>query len=94
MSKLSAEEVVKRWDENAEIYAGLTKRYGDINKEVLLTPHLLEMMGDVAGKRLLDAGCGEGFLSRLMAERGASVLAVDYAEKMLAIARERTLPEL
>lgn len=94
MSKLSAEEAAKRWDENAEIYAELTKRYGDINKEVLLTPNLLEMLGDLAGKRVLDAGCGEGFLSRLMTERGASVLAVDYAEGMLAIARERTPPDL
>ena len=94
MAKLNAEEVAKRWDENAEIYAQHIQRYGDINKEILVTPHLLEMLGELSGKRVLDAGCGEGFLSRLMAERGASVLAVDYSEKMLAIARERSQAEL
>jgi ubiquinone/menaquinone biosynthesis C-methylase UbiE len=94
MSKISAEDAAKRWDEIAEIYAELTDHHGDINKEVLLTPTFLDMLGDVAGKRVLDAGCGEGFLSRLVAKRGASVLAVDLAEKMLTIARERTPIEL
>lgn len=93
MSKLSAKEIAKRWDDNAQVYAEQIHRYGDINKEVLVTPHLLEMLGDLAGKRVLDAGCGEGFLSRLMADEGASVLAVDYSEKMLAMARERSPAE-
>jgi 2-polyprenyl-3-methyl-5-hydroxy-6-metoxy-1,4-benzoquinol methylase len=88
--EFTAEEVVARWDQLAELVAGYVSEYGDINKEVLLTPVLLDMLGDLSGKQVLDAGCGEGFLSRLMARRGASVTAVDYAGALLEIARERT----
>ncbi|MBX9625546.1 MAG: class I SAM-dependent methyltransferase [Gemmataceae bacterium] len=40
------------------------------------------------GQEVLEVGCGTGRLSRLMAERGAKVTAVDVSEKMLAAARE------
>jgi ubiquinone/menaquinone biosynthesis C-methylase UbiE len=41
------------------------------------------------GARVLDAGCGEGVLSCLMAERGARVVAVDYSRPNIEAARER-----
>jgi ubiquinone/menaquinone biosynthesis C-methylase UbiE len=42
-----------------------------------------------AGTRVLDAGCGEGVLSCLMAERGAHVTAIDYSRPNVEAARER-----
>jgi ubiquinone/menaquinone biosynthesis C-methylase UbiE len=42
-----------------------------------------------AGARVLDAGCGEGVLSCLMAERGAHVTAVDYSRPNIEAARAR-----
>ena len=59
-----------------------------------MTPVILELLGRIVDKAVLDAGCGEGFLSRLMAERGASVTAVDYSTRLLEIARERTTEDL
>jgi ubiquinone/menaquinone biosynthesis C-methylase UbiE len=94
MHDFKAEEVIKRWDLSAELIAAYCSKYGDINKEVLLTPVILEILGRVADKNILDAGCGEGFLSRLMAERGAFVTAVDYSAKLLEIARKRTADNL
>ena len=44
---------------------------------------------DLAGQRLLDAGCGTGALAVEAARRGASVLAVDLAPTLLAHASER-----
>lgn len=40
-----------------------------------------------AGKRVLDVGCGTGRLTRLAAERGASVYAFDPSEQNVAAAR-------
>lgn len=48
---------------------------------------LLEMAGDVSGKRVLDAGCGEGHVARLFARHGAEVVAVDISPKLLHLAR-------
>src|SRR5207237_4926291 len=49
----------------------------------------LRLLGDVAGKRVLDLGCGVGHFSTLLALRGAHVAAVDISERCVAITRER-----
>ncbi|MFR3459219.1 MAG: class I SAM-dependent methyltransferase [Bilophila wadsworthia] len=38
--------------------------------------------------RILDAGCGPGFFSILMARRGHEITGVDYSEAMIECARE------
>jgi 2-polyprenyl-3-methyl-5-hydroxy-6-metoxy-1,4-benzoquinol methylase len=38
---------------------------GDFGRRHLLNPALLRMLGDVRGLRILDAGCGHGYLSRM-----------------------------
>jgi len=57
-------------------------------------PIVLELAGDVSGKSVLDAGCGEGYVSRELAKRGAEVTGVDVSEQMieLAVAEERARP--
>jgi ubiquinone/menaquinone biosynthesis C-methylase UbiE len=47
---------------------------------------VLSHLGDLAGKRVADIGCGKGRFARIVAERNprASVYAVDLAEAMLA----------
>lgn len=86
----SPEELIQRWDRNAVKYAAHVSALGDRNKEVLLTPLVLKWLGNISGRMVLDAGCGEGFLCRLMAERGAIVTGVDLSGEMLNIARQRT----
>lgn len=86
----NADEVIKLWEEFAVNFTNNFTSQGDPHREVLLNPVLLELLGSVKGKRILDAGCGEGYLSRILAELGASLVAVDYSHKMLEIAGERT----
>jgi magnesium-protoporphyrin O-methyltransferase len=44
---------------------------------------------DLAGRRLLDAGCGTGMLAVEAARRGAHVTAIDLSPTLIALARER-----
>ncbi|MGW2147049.1 class I SAM-dependent methyltransferase [Nonomuraea bangladeshensis] len=52
-------------------------------------PAMLELAGDVAGRRILDAGCGAGPLFAALRERGAVVTGVDASAGMLELARRR-----
>lgn len=46
---------------------------------------VLDHLGDLAGQRVADVGCGKGRFARIVAERNpdASVIAIDLAEAML-----------
>lgn len=52
-------------------------------------PATLSLLPDLGGKRVLDAGCGPGFYTQLLLDRGASVVGVDMSPAMLRLARER-----
>jgi 2-polyprenyl-3-methyl-5-hydroxy-6-metoxy-1,4-benzoquinol methylase len=49
----------------------------------------LEAVGDVSGLTVLDAGCGEGYLSRILAQRGANVTGVDISPRLVEMARAK-----
>ena len=51
---------------------------------------ILSMLGDVTNLRICDLACGEGFFSRILAERGAQVTGIDLSENLLAHARRQS----
>jgi magnesium-protoporphyrin O-methyltransferase len=44
----------------------------------------------LAGRRVLDAGCGTGAMAQELAGRGAQVLAIDLSPTLVELARQRT----
>jgi toxoflavin synthase len=49
---------------------------------------LLELLGDLRGKSILDLACGEGYYSRIFKRHGVSrVLGVDLSARMIDLAR-------
>lgn len=56
------------------------------------TAIIVEAFAPLAGKRVLDIGCGAGTLARSLSERGARVTGVDPNTEALEIARE-AVPE-
>src|SRR4051812_46156629 len=49
--------------------------------------HIERLAGGLAGKAILDIGCGGGILSEAMAARGARVTGIDLADKPLKVAQ-------
>jgi len=67
------------WDPNSEF-----KPLHDINP---LRLDWIDRSCGLAGKRVVDVGCGGGILSESMSARGADVTGIDLSEKALAVAR-------
>src|SRR3954452_1473937 len=83
----TAEQRPDHYDAFAEAYAresenGLFNRW-------YARPAVLDLLGDVAGRRVLDAGCGSGPLFADLKERGANVAGFDASPAMIRLARER-----
>jgi SAM-dependent methyltransferase len=82
------QEVAESWDRNADTWAEMVRRGWDVYREHFNNPAFFRFIGDLRGKRVLDAGCGEGYNTRLMARAGAGVVGVDISPRMIELARE------
>ncbi len=71
-----------------ETQTWLTERYDQNARFVSdLGAPVLDLLAPSPGERILDLGCGDGVLTRRIAEAGAEVLGIDLADDMLATAR-------
>ena len=52
-------------------------------------PACLSLLGDVAGRRVLDAACGPGLYAEELIRRGAEVVGFDQSPRMVELCRER-----
>src|SRR3989304_6179636 len=93
-SGMSEDEVALYWDQNADSWSDQVRKGWDYYREYLNNPAFLRFIGDLAGKRVLDAGCGEGYNTRLLARSGASMVGVDISRKMIEYAREQEKREM
>ncbi|HEV2125673.1 MAG TPA: class I SAM-dependent methyltransferase [Chloroflexota bacterium] len=80
------------YDAHAEAYSAYVARReaGGVEGDPFgMLPHLLELLGGIAGRRVLDAGCGEGYLARILASRGAHVTGIDLSPRLIALAKAK-----
>ena len=77
-------EALGRWRD------GRMGERGDLWHRALIDPTFLRVVGSVRGRRVLDLGCGNGYLTRQWAREGArSSVGVDSARASLKLARAR-----
>src|SRR5690349_5172965 len=80
--------------DRANDYDSFAEAYSAENENSLVNayyerPAMLALAGDVAGRRILDAGCGSGPLFASLRDRGALVTGFDSSAGMLEQARRR-----
>jgi 2-polyprenyl-3-methyl-5-hydroxy-6-metoxy-1,4-benzoquinol methylase len=84
---MMSEDPRTAWNGGADAWNTFVESGADYHRWEVHGPGLLDACGAVAGLRVLDLGCGQGFFSRQLAQRGARVVGVDLAEQMVQHAR-------
>ena len=72
-----------RYDAVADFYVS---SFGSVDDPV--SRALLDLLGPVAGLRVLDVACGHGRITRELARRGADVVGIDISGRLIGKARE------
>jgi SAM-dependent methyltransferase len=83
---------------SADAYNGFAAEYSAQSEASLVNgyymhPAIVNLAGDVAGRRILDAGCGSGPIAAKLRDRGATVTGFDSSAGMLELARRRLGPD-
>lgn len=68
------QDVIKLWNSADPAIFG---DEGDFAHRHLLNPAIFQLLGEIRGRHILDAGCGQGYLSRMLARLGARVTGVE-----------------
>src|SRR5215468_1686153 len=87
MSDSEYDETRDLWNRVADDWRRQVRDEGDANRILNSDPVLWAFAGDVKGLTVLDAGCGTGYLSKKLHDRGAHVTGIDFSERMIEIAR-------
>lgn len=81
-------KIIEEWNNSASTYANLRLKGLDPYEELVNFPSIVKLLGNVKNKKLLDAGCGTGEFSYLLAKKGAKVTGIDGAEKLIDISKK------
>jgi len=83
---VEAPDIRGQWNANAAAWTEMSRAGFDRYRDLVNTPGFFALLPAVDGLTCLDLGCGEGHNTRLLAGRGARVIAVDIAESFIAAA--------
>jgi ubiquinone/menaquinone biosynthesis C-methylase UbiE len=85
------EEITKRWDYSSQRYDAYHGHGIKSEEEAAAWKALFRQVIPGEGLRILDVGCGTGEMSRMLADIGHKVTGIDLSEKMLAVAKSKSL---
>ncbi|MBN1971169.1 MAG: class I SAM-dependent methyltransferase [Candidatus Delongbacteria bacterium] len=81
---MNTKDNIEAWSKNANSFGDdFLKNYrkeGDFWHKELLNDKILENLGNVDKIKILDAGCGEGYFSRILAMRNAKVTGLEPSD--------------
>jgi ubiquinone/menaquinone biosynthesis C-methylase UbiE len=85
----SKDSLSREWNDSSESWADFVRGGKDYYRDEMNNPAAFKIIGNVRGKHVLDLSCGEGYNTRILAQRGAKVVGVDFSEKMIKLARQQ-----
>lgn len=78
------------YDTFANQYDTAMGESGDYFHKTQIDPALYEILGNPKGKTIYDIGCGNGYMARYFAKKGAKVFASDASASLIEIAKNKS----
>ena len=88
MSALDRKKKRNTYDQFAQEYSAVFGSRDENGLEGDSKP-FFDLIGEVEGLHVLDAGCGEGFVARVLSTRCAKVTAIDISKPLVEIGRSK-----
>lgn len=89
---ISHEEAIRDWEAAADEFASRFERREEFFHKHMINPVMLELIGPVAGKRIIDVACGEGHFTRKLAELAKGnvrITGIDISQRLIEIASQK-----
>jgi len=83
----------KEWKENADFWIKIIQKNLDPYRLKITNKAILERVKKEKNLKILDAGCGEGYLSRMLAKSDHKVFGIDTCKKLIVAAKRKQVKE-
>ncbi|MEI6420344.1 MAG: methyltransferase domain-containing protein [bacterium] len=64
----------------------------DTYEQEVILPNMIRLLDIKSGDRVLDVDCGQGYFSKVFAERGAEVIGLSSSFQLIEMAKQKTGP--
>ena len=78
------QQIIRSWYSNAAPWSHAIRTASIASRKLVTNQAIIDAVSSIAPSRVLDLGCGEGWLARAMAGRGMRVTGVDVVPDLIA----------
>lgn len=88
--EFSDKKILQSWHENAKEWVKVIDRAAIPSRELITNQAIIDAILAHSPTSVLDVGCGEGWLARVLAAKGIEVWGIDAVPELIAEAKNRS----
>ena len=83
------DDIIRSWHTNAQPWTRALDAQSIASRKLVTDQAVIDAVGSVAPARVLDVGCGEGWLARALCSQGIAVQGIDVVPELIAAAQRQ-----